>query len=410
MTMVEAANRSSSALRTLIIVENLPVPFDRRVWSEARALRRAGYGVSIICPRMHGETKKYELLEGIHIYRHPLPVEAKGALAYFAEYACALFWQFTYSVRVLRQHGFDVIHGCNPPDLIFLVGGFYKLFFRKKFLFDHHDLNPELFEAKFGRRGFLWRCLMLLERLTFRAADVSIATNESYRRIAVERGGMTACRVFTVRSAPDLDRVRPGLADAAWKKGRAHLVAYIGVIGQQEGLDLLVEAADHIIRRQNRQDVQFVIMGSGPAAREIEAHVERRRLNEYMDLPGRVSDETLFSVLATADVCVNPDRPTIMNDKSTMNKVLEYMAMGKPIVQFSLAEGRASALESSLYARNTDAADFGDKILELIDDPARRNRMGAFGRRRIEEELCWTKEAPKLLAAYAALFQPEVAR
>jgi glycosyltransferase involved in cell wall biosynthesis len=407
---MQAGSRSPLSLRTLIVVENLPVPFDRRVWSEARALRSAGYGVSIICPRMHGETKQYEFREGIHIYRHPLPVQAAGPLAYFAEYACALFWQFIYSVQVLRRHGFDVIHACNPPDLIFIVGGFYKLFFGKKFVFDHHDLSPELFEAKFVRRGFFWRCLMLLERLTFRTADVSIATNESYRRIAIERGGMSARRVFIVRSAPDLDRVRPGVPDAGWKKGRAHLVAYIGIIGRQDGLDLLVEAADHIIRRRKRTDVQFAIMGSGPAAAEIEADVKRRGLTEYLDLLGRVSDETLFRVLATADVCVNPDRPTVLNDKSTMNKVMEYMAMGKPIVQFELTEGRASALDSSLYARNTDPADFGDKILELIDDPPRRHRMGEFGRRRIEQQLCWTREAPKLLAAYAALFQPDVAR
>jgi glycosyltransferase involved in cell wall biosynthesis len=395
--------------RTLIVVENLPVPFDRRVWSEARALQAAGYAVSIICPRMFGETEGYEFREGIHIYRHPLPVQAKGMSAYLAEYACALFWQFAYSVRVLRQQGFDVIHACNPPDLIFLVAGFYKLFFGKKFLFDHHDLSPELFEAKFGRRGYLWRCLLLLERLTFRTADVSIATNDSYRCIAIERGGMSATRVFTVRSAPDLDRVRPGIFDAAWKKGRAHLVAYIGVMGHQEGLDLLADAIDHIMRRRERKDVQFIIMGSGPAAGEIAAEMASRELTECVDLPGRVSDETLFSVLATADVCVNPDRPTAMNDKSTMNKVMEYMAVGKPIVQFDLTEGRALALESSLYAKNTDPADFGDKILELIDDPPRRDRMGAFGRRRIEQQLSWTREAPKLIAAYAALFQPEAA-
>ena len=188
--------------RILIIVENLPVPFDRRVWSEASTLHAAGYEVSIICPKGRGYDAARETIDGIHIYRHRLPIEARGASAYLIEYSTALFWEFTLSVKVAWQHGFDVIHACNPPDLIFVIGLFYKIFAGKSFLFDHHDVNPEFYEAKFGRRGLFWRLLVIAEKLTFKTADISIATNESYRQIAIERGAMPPDRVFVVRSGP----------------------------------------------------------------------------------------------------------------------------------------------------------------------------------------------------------------
>jgi glycosyltransferase involved in cell wall biosynthesis len=390
--------------RVLIIVENLPVPFDRRVWSEATALRDAGYLVSIICPKGRGYESSEETIDGIHVYRHDLPLEARGALAYLLEYAAALFWQFALSLKVARRHGFDVIHACNPPDLIFLVGLFYKLFAGKSFLFDHHDLNPELYEAKFGRRDFFWKLLALAEKLTFRSADVSIATNESYRRIALERGGMNPERVFVVRSGPNLDRVREMPPDPKWRAGRKFLVGYVGVIGQSEGLDLLLEAVEHVVRRRGRTDIQFAVAGSGPEWRAIVELSEKMGLSDYVTFLGRVDDASLFGMLSTADVCVNPDRVTVMNDLSTMNKIMEYMALGKPIVQFDVREGRFSAQEASLYARANDAGDFGDKILELIDDPDRRRQMGEFGRRRVHESLSWQHERPKLLAAYDALF------
>src|SRR3954454_13088895 len=233
-----------SSKRVLILVENLPSPFDRRVWQEAAALRDAGYTVSIICPTGRGCESKFEAIDGIDIWRYDLPTEGAGALGYLVEYSVALFWTFVLSLRVLLGKGFDVVHACNPPDLFFLIGGFYKLF-GKKFLFDHHDANPELYEAKFGRRDFFWKVMLWVEKLTFRTADVSIATNESYKRIAVERGGMAPERVFVVRSGPNLDRVRSMPPDPAWRRGRAHLVAYIGVIGGQEGIDLLLEAVAH---------------------------------------------------------------------------------------------------------------------------------------------------------------------
>lgn len=390
--------------RVLIIVENLPVPFDRRVWSEATTLSRHGYEVSIICPKGPQATASFEMIEGIAVYRHWLPREGRGMLGYFAEYSAAIFWEFVLSVKILATRGFDVVHACNPPDLIFVVGAFHKFLFGKSFIFDQHDINPELYEAKFGHRGLLWRAMAFLERTTFALSDVSIATNESYRTIAIERGRMKPDRVFVVRSGPNLSRVRSLPPDPTWKKGRKFLVAYVGVIGKQEGLDLLLESINHIRGKRNRDDVQFVIVGSGPELDEVKKLAMASELDELVTFTGRVDDATLFTILSTADVCVNPDRPNTMNDKSTMNKIMEYMALGKPIVQFDLTEGRVSAGEASLYVRNTDTAEFGDKILELVDDPVRRDRMGAFGQKRIFGELAWDHESAKLLSAYEKAF------
>ncbi len=399
-----AVNEVAAPRRVLIVVENLPVPFDRRVWSIATTLRRAGYVVSVICPKARGYEASEETIDGVHIYRHPLPVEARGAAAYLIEYPAALFWEFVLSLKVARRHGFDAIHACNPPDLIFLVALVYKIFGRKRFLFDHHDINPELYEAKFGRRDFFWRCLLLAERLTFRAADVSIATNESYRKIAIDRGGMPPDRVFVVRSGPAVDRVKAVPPVPRWRNGRRCLVGYVGVISQSEGLDLLLASIEHIVRRRKRDDIQFVVVGRGPDFEAIVALAEKMRLVDWVTFPGRVDDATLFEILSTADVCVNPDRVTRMNDMSTMNKIMEYMALGKPIVQFDVTEGRYSAQEASLYAAANDPVDFGDKIVELVDDPDRRRRMGEFGRRRLEEVLAWHHQVPKLHQAYDALF------
>jgi glycosyltransferase involved in cell wall biosynthesis len=405
MTSVDNTARSERPRKVLIIVENLPVPFDRRVWAEAQSLHRAGYEVSVICPRGPFAESPFELIDGIEIHRHPLPIQAKGKLAYLPEYGSALFWEFAYSFKVFWRRGFDAIHACNPPDLIFLIGAFYKYAFGKKFVFDHHDLSPELFEAKFGHRGSIWKTLVFLERMTFRVADISIATNLSYARVAVERGKMRPDRVFVVRSGPNLARVRELPPDATWRNGRSHLVAYVGTMGEQEGIDLLLEAVQHITSTRQRLDVQFVVIGAGPSLEALEQACSRMHLSEFVTFTGRVDDSTLFTVLSTADVCVNPDRPNALNDLSTMNKIMEYMALGKPIVQFDLAEGRVSAQSASLYARNTDPADFGDKILELIDDPDRCRKMGVYGRERVRDELSWEHEEPKLIAAYEVLFK-----
>jgi glycosyltransferase involved in cell wall biosynthesis len=395
--------------RVLILVENLPSPFDRRVWQEATALHDAGYAVSIICPTGRGYEKKYESIGGIDIWRYRLPTEAEGALGYALEYAFALFHSFILSLRVLATRGFDVIHACNPPDLFFLIGNFYKLF-GKKFVFDHHDANPELYEAKFGRRGLLWKAVCLLERMTFRFADVSIATNESYRRIAIERGGMPPERVFVVRSGPSLGRLKRGPAVEALKRGKRHLVGYVGVMGRQEGIDLLLQAARILIHEFRRKDVHFGLVGGGTSLHEMQSLARSLGVADYVTFTGRVPDAELLAMLNTADVCVNPDAANAMNDISTMNKIMEYMALGKPIVQFDLAEGRFSAREASLYARRNDPGDFAAKIAELLDDPGKRAAMGAFGRKRVREELEWHYEVPKLLAAYEALWAKPASR
>ena len=395
---------ASAGKRILFIVENLPSPFDRRVWQEATTLHQNGYQVAIICPTGKGYEERYECLDGIHIYRHPLPPEAEGALGYALEYSVALYWEFYLSFKVLFSHGFDAIHACNPPDLIFLVGGFFKFFFHKKFLFDHHDINPELYEAKFGRRDFFYRLMLLCERLTFKTADRSIATNESYKQIAIERGGMHPDKVTVVRSGPKLDRLKIIEPVPALKKGRKYLVGYVGVMGKQEGIDYLLRALQYIVEHKNRNDVHFGLVGGGTELTSLQAYAKALGVEDYVTFTGRVSDQHMLEMLNTADVCVNPDVANEMNDKSTMNKIMEYMALAKPIVQFDLSEGRFSAQEASLYARRNDTKDLAEKILLLLDDQVKRKAMGDFGRNRIITELEWKYEEPKLLEAYRLLF------
>lgn len=389
--------------RILIVVENLPVPFDRRVWSEATELARAGYTVSVICPMGKGHDAAYEELDGVHIYRHPLPFEAHGALGYVREYGSALWHELRLAFKIRRERGIDVLHGCNPPDLIFLVAWALRPF-GVRYVFDHHDICPELFETKFGKRGLLWRLMVLVEWLTFKTAVVSIATNESYAKIARERGGMRAEDVFVVRSGPKIEKLEIRPPKPELKKGASYLIGYVGVIGQQEGLDLLLDAAAHLTGPMGRQDVHFGIVGGGPELPVIEAMAAERGLAEYFTFTGRAPDDLLLDMLNTADICVNPDRATPMNDLSTMNKILEYMTLGKPVVQFDLHEGRESAGDASLYAEKNNVVDFAEKIAELLDDPERRSEMGRIGRDRVLNRFSWDHSAPRLLAAYDRVF------
>jgi glycosyltransferase involved in cell wall biosynthesis len=397
-----SAQRATARRRVLIIVENLPCPFDRRVMQEARTLAAAGYLVSIICPKGAGHEKSFEQIDDIDIHRHALPREADGALGYVLEYGVALIMQFWLSLKVLFGRGFDIVHACNPPDTIFIVGGFYKLF-GKKFVFDHHDINPELYEAKFAKRGFGHRLLLALERMTFRTADLVISTNESYRDIALTRGRVDPRDVFVVRSGPDLSRLRQVPANPALRQGRSYLVGYVGVMGKQEGIDLLLQAVQLIVKHLGRTDIHFGLVGGGtelPAMRQLARDLG---IGDYVTFTGRAPDAVLLEMLCTADICVNPDRANEMNDRSTMNKVMEYMALGKPLVQFDLTEGRVSAGEAAWYARPNDVADLAQKMVALLADERQRLHMGAAGRERIERVLSWQHEAPRLLAAYEHL-------
>lgn len=386
----------------LIIVENLPVPFDRRVWQEANTLKDNGAKVSIICPKMKQYNKSRETINGIEIYRHPLPIEGKGALSYLIEYITALFWEFILSARIFAKKRFHVIQGCNPPDLIFLIALFYKLF-GVKYVFDHHDINPELFIAKYGKKGVFYKLMLLAERLTFATANYSIATNQSYKEIAIRRGKMPANKVQVVRSGPKLERLKLGSGNAKYKNGREFLIGYVGVIGAQEGLDLLLESAKLIT--DNRNDVQFAIIGDGTELNKIKETAANMQLTEFIDFYGRVDDNTMVEILNTTDVCVNPDKPTEMNNLSTMNKIMEYMALKKPIVQYNLKEGKLSAQDASLYAENTSTRDFANKILWLLDTHEERIRMGEYGYKRIINQLAWEHESQNLLSFYERVFE-----
>lgn len=389
--------------KVLIIVENLPAPFDRRVWQEATALRDNGALVSIICPTGKGYEKKFEIIEGIAIYRHNLPLEAAGAFGYLREYKSALFWEFCLTVKCLFTRGFDVIQACNPPDLIFMVALPFRLI-GKKFVFDHHDIDPELYLAKFNRKDIFYKLLLIFEKLTFLSASVCIATNESYKKIAVERGGKKPENVYVVRSGPSLERIKIVPPVASYRNGRKFVVGYVGVIGKQEGLNYLVEAVDYLVHQKDRQDIQFVCVGGGTNLSQIKKMAEEKKVADYFTFTGRAPDQILLEALNTADICVNPDEFNEMNDKSTMNKIMEYMALGKPSVQFDMTEGRFTAQEASLYAKQNDSIDLAEKIVYLLDHPTLAAEMGRFGYQRVINELEWTYEKEKYYQAYRRVF------
>ena len=389
----------SAKTRVLIIVENLPVPLDRRVWQEACALRDAGYDVTVICPQMRGYTQEEEVLDGIQIYRHWITEEAKGIKGFLGEYASALWGELRCAIKAWKRTGFDVVHLCNPPDLLFLVALPFKIIGGVRVIFDVHDLWPEMFEAKFGKRGLLYWAVRIAERCTLALADVVMATNQSVLAAVKERGHKAAEDVFVVRTAPNkLNTALP--EDPALRKGRKHLVGYIGVMGNADGVDYLVRAAEHIVKTRKRDDVQFVLMGSGPEHAELLQLRDQLGLQAHVDMPGRVSNEYLFTALKTMDLGVACDPINDYNDHCTMNKTLEYMAFAKPQVMFGTREGRFSAGDAARYVMENSPEKLGDAILEMLDNPAERARMGTLGHARLTTELSWERSVEQLLATY----------
>jgi glycosyltransferase involved in cell wall biosynthesis len=376
------------------------VPLDRRVWQEACALRDAGHEVTVICPQMRGYTQAEEVLDGIQIYRHWISDEARGIRGFILEYATALWGELCCALKAWRRTGFDVIHLCNPPDLLFLVALPFKLLAGVKVIYDVHDLWPEMFEAKFGKRGPLYWAVRVAERCTLALADAVMATNQSVLAAVKERGKKSDDEVFIVRTAPNkLNTATP--ADPALKRGKKHLVGYIGVMGNADGVNYLIEAARHIVQTRGRQDVQFLLMGSGPEHAELLRLRDSLGLADFIDMPGRVTNEFLFTGLQTMDLGVACDPINDYNDHCTMNKTLEYMAFSKAQVMFGTREGRFSAGEAAHYVMENSAEKLGDAILDLLDDPARREQMGRLGHHRLSTELSWEKSVQELLKTYA---------
>jgi glycosyltransferase involved in cell wall biosynthesis len=391
--------------RVLIIVQNLPVPFDRRVWLEATSLSEAGYEVSVICPKAKGYTAGFETLEGVDIHRYGLPIDAQGAVGFVMEFAWCFLRSFMKSVRVaVAGRGFDVLHACNPPETYWLLAWFWRLF-GKRFLFDHHDLSPEMYAAKFGRdSGLMYQGLLFLERMTFRSADVVITTNESHKRIAQARGGLAPEDVFVVRSGPDLGRFEVHEPDRAWKRGKRFLLVYLGEMCRQDGVDHLVRAIRILRHDLRRDDLHAVFVGGGPEQPMIRAYADEQGVADVCTFTGRVSDDDLCRILSSADVAVDPDPKTAWSDQSTMNKIMEYMFFGLPIVCYELTEHRVSAQDAALYVRANSERALADGISALLDDPERRERMSRYGAKRVREKLVWQHSVPPLLAAYDAIF------
>jgi glycosyltransferase involved in cell wall biosynthesis len=398
-TSSAAPSTTVSPGRALILVENLSVPFDRRVWQECQALRAAGYEVSVVCPQGRKQDREsYSVIDGVHIHRYPLTSATGGWPGYIREYGAAV-WR---SWRLARGLGrFDVVHICNPPDLLFLVALPLKVR-GARLVFDQHDLVPELYLSRFGRgKDLLYRGVVALERLTYRLADVVIATNESYRRAALDRGRKAPGQVFVVRSAPDLSRFTGGVADPALKKGKEHLLCYLGVMGPQDGVDYALRSLA-ALREIRADDWHAAFVGAGDCFEEMRELSVLLGLEDHVTFTGRIPDDELLRYLSTADVALSPDPHNPLNDVSTMNKVMEYMAVGLPIVSFDLREARVSAGEAARYAECSDTRAFADAVSALLDDPAERRRRGRIGEERVAGALSWEHSKTQLIASYAA--------
>ncbi|WP_290051277.1 glycosyltransferase family 4 protein [Amycolatopsis solani] len=384
--------------KALILVENLSVPFDRRVWQESTTLRDAGWEVHVICPQgTKRDTEAEAVVDGVHIHRYPLKAATGGPAGYLQEYGSALW----HTLRLARKVGpVDVVHACNPPDLLYVVA---KVLKRQgaKFIFDQHDLCPELYLSRFDRgQDLLYRGVCALERATYRAADVVISTNESYKQVARIRGGKKPEDVFVVRSAPVVERFHEVPAEPELKKGKPHLLAYLGVMGPQDGVDYALRALAKLRDEVGRTDWHAVFVGSGDAFDDMVALSAKLGLANQVEFTGRIPDEDLVRYLSAADVCLSPDPLNPLNDVSTMNKVMEYMAMSKPIVSFELREARVSAGDAAVYAPANDESAFAKLVSQLLDDPEERVRMGKLGQARVAGALSWENSAKNLLAAY----------
>jgi glycosyltransferase involved in cell wall biosynthesis len=385
----------------LFIVENASVPNDIRVWPEAQALKEFGYDVSVISPVDKKTSPKFEIINNIFIYRHWRPPEMRGKIGILIEYANALFWEFYLSLKVFFRKPFYAIHAANPPDHIFLIALLFKLF-KVKYVFDHHDIASEMYLAKFSKPDFFYRILVLTEKINLKIADIVISTNESYKKFAIERGSKNHKDVIVVRNGPDLSRIKFMPPDKSLKNGFDYLVMYVGVIGEQEGIENLLFAVKHIVKKKI-YNIKFIIVGTGPNWKKMVDMSKDLKITEFVEFTGFVSYERLYSILATSDLSVNPEFRNRFTDKSTMVKIMDYMTFGKPIVQFYTKEGEITAGNAADYIHNNDVVEFAEAIVRLLNDKTKRERMGAIGRERIQRRLSWQKQKMDLKEAYIRL-------
>ena len=388
--------------RILIIVQNLPVPFDRRVWLECQALTSAGYRVAVVCPKGKGDPG-YEVIDGVEIHRYRPYAPGGSKLSFVVEYAYSFLATAWHTLKARRKGRFAVIQACNPPDIFWPIALAFRVE-RTKFVFDHHDLCPELFLSRFENPPAVpYKGLRWLERRTFRTARHVISTNESYRQIAIERGGKSPGDVTVVRTGPNPDRLKRGPADEELKRGRKHLVAYIGVMGPQDGVDIAVRAAGIIVREFGRDDIAFTLIGSGDSYDELVALRDELNLQGHVEFTGRAPDELVTKIMSTADAGLSPDPKNPLNDVSTMNKTMEYMAFELPVVAFDLRETRVSAQDAAVYATPNDVHEYAKALVGLLDDEAARAQLGKLGRARVEDELAWSYQERAYLAVYQRL-------
>lgn len=398
--------KASSGNRVLMLLENNPYPQDPRVRREARSLVVAGYQVSIICPAARGQPWR-EMLGGVRVYRFPAPPPAHGVLGYLWEYGYSMVATFVISLLVFLRVDFDIVHTHNPPDTFVVIAALYQLL-GKRFVYDHHDLAPEMYYARFDGKGsqLVYHTLVLFERLSCRLADHVIATNESYKMVEMRRGLVPEDCITIVRNGPDLNILRPGEPDADLQQKGKTIIGYVGDMGFHDGVDYLLRALQRLVYDLGRTDFFCVIIGTGDAWADLKVLALQLGIGEYVWFTGYVSDADLIRYLSTADMCVDPDPSNSFTDRSTMIKVMEYMALGKPIVAFDLHEHRVTAQDAAAYVIPNDELSFAQQIVALMDDPERRKKMGQIGRERVEKELAWSYQSKRLLEAYEALAAP----
>jgi len=395
--------------RVLMLIENAPFPFDRRMRHFAEALRGAGYNVTVICPRgKEFDQSGYEEIDGIRVYRYPPLFQASGKLGYLFEYGWALFCLGALALMVWMRGGFDIIHCANPPDLLFLIASPFRLL-GKKVVYDQHDLCPELYESKFQRRGGVYRTLLFLERQSYHTADLVISTNQSYRDIARERGDVADERSAIIRNGVDISRFHRRTPRPELKRQFPYMAVYLGVMGRQDGVDRVVHAAHHVVHTFGRRDVLFAMIGKGECWFELQRLSRELKVADFITFLGHVSDDSLLDYLSTADLCLAPDPPDRMNQLSTMTKIMEYMACQQPIVSFDLLETRRSAGDAALYVDHEDTRIFAHAVLGLLDDPARREKMGEIGLQRSVQLVGLDRSRTLLLEAYLRLLRSPAA-